>query len=86
MTLKKITFVAESISTNMTNEGLGPCVLPVVIVEFGLRLKALGADIANELAIGGMQFGVPLEERGLFKAFVTAFKVTYKGLGGPGDG
>lgn len=43
---------------NVADERLGTGVLPVVIVQLGLRLEALGTDVADELALTGVKLGV----------------------------
>lgn len=67
----------------MTNEGLGPRVLPVVIVQLRLGLEALGANVTNELAVARMQLRMPLEESGFLKALVAPLEVTHKSLHRP---
>jgi len=53
-------------------ERLGPSVFPVVIVQLGLRLEALGAYVADELALARVKFRVPAKQGGLVKALVAA--------------
>ena len=57
--------------------------LPVMIVQFGLRLKALCADITDELAIARVELGMSFQKGGLFEALVAAFKIADKGFGWP---
>ena len=47
-----ITFVSEGVKTNMTAEWFCSGVLAVVVVQLALRLEALGAHVADELAFG----------------------------------
>ena len=47
-----ITFVSEGVKTDVTAERFGSGVLAVVVVQLALRLEALGADVADELALG----------------------------------
>ncbi len=78
------TFVSEFVSADVASERLLSRVLPVVVVNFGLRLEALAADVTDELAVARVQLLVPLEEGVLLKAAIAAWVLAPKGLGGPG--
>ena len=54
-----------------------------MIVEFGLRLKALCADITDELAIARVELGMSFQKSGLLEALVAAFEIADKSFGGP---
>ena len=63
---------------NVADERLGTGVLPVVIVQLGLRLEALGTDVADELALTGVKLGVTAQQRGFVEALVAAGVVAAK--------
>ena len=52
-----------------------------MIVEFGLRLKALCADITDELAIARVELGMSFQKSGLLEALVAAFEIADKSFG-----
>ena len=57
-----ITFVSEGVKTDVTAERFGSGVLAVVVVQLALRLEALGADVADELALGRVKLRVPSQQ------------------------
>ena len=57
-----ITFVSEGVETDVTAERFGSGVLAVVVVQFALRLEALGANVANELALGRVKLRMPSQQ------------------------
>ena len=57
-----ITFVSEGVKTDVTAERFGSGVLAVVVVQLALRLEALGADVADELALGRVKLRMPSQQ------------------------
>jgi len=68
----QLTFVSECVVAHMTAERFCSGVLPVVIVQLGLRFETLCADVAHELALAGVQFRMSSEQGRLVEALVAA--------------